>query len=317
MVDFSFRLRFLIPPSRAVNIDESYVALSGPHHPSLTLGADPKETPIKETKALILKGTGHASEDEAISTGERFRDALILTLAHCRIGADFGDRDSHRGFTRNGIREIEDRTGQKVLNDLYGLMAFPTMPPPGFVRVGEPTLILVTPGEHFVDAFSKAAQANYSLTERERLSYMLYTASFFERSQEARLLFLVMSVEALTEPLPRPSTAAAHVDTLIQLTRNAPTLSKSEKDSLLGSLEWLRQESIRQASRRLISTKLGDKTYDNKPATDYFLQCYDLRSDLLHGADPYPTMAQVGSASANLEVLVADLIAAPVDWASA
>ena len=317
MADFTFRLRFRLPESTALNIEESSLDLSGAHHPSLSLVADQKETPIKEAKGLVLKGAGHPSMEAALSTGERLRDSLTLALAYCRIGADFGDRGGRGGFTHYGLRMLEESTGHKVLTDVHGLMAFETDPPPKLARLGEPTLVLGTPAEKFVRALALAAATGYRLTERERLSFLLFTTSFFERAPEARLLFLVMSVEALTDPQPSPPAVVAHVDTLMTLTRNAASLPMSERQSLLGSLNWLHQESIRQASRGLISSRIGGNTYDNMPGPDFFLRCYDLRSDVVHGAQPYPTRDQVGIAAANLEVLVANLIASCIDWAAA
>jgi len=317
MSDFTFRLRFIIPQATALEIPEALVDLSGSHHPSLSLLANEKGKTIKEAKSLVLKGSGHSSDTEAISTGERLRDALTLALAHCRIGADFGDRTGRGGFTQVGLRMLEDHAGHKLLNDIHGLMAYETNPPPKLASSGQPTLILGTPADKFTDAFARAAGSGYTLTERERLSYSLFSSSFFERSQDARLLFLVMSVEVLLDPQPRPAKVIEHVDALIQLTQNANDLPSSERNSLLSALGWLHCESIRQASRRLISSKISGNTYDNRDAPDFFLECYNLRSALVHGSRPYPTRDMVGTAAANLEVLVADLLSASIIWAIA
>ena len=317
MSDYTFRLRFNIPESTALEVHDTTLDLSGPHHPSLSLSADEKGQSIKEAKGLVLKGSGHPSETAAVSTGEALRDALTLALAYCRIGADFGDRAGRGGFTNVGLRMLEQETGSRVMNEIHGLMVYPTSPPPKLARSGHPTLILATPAEKFARAFAHAASTGYVLSERERLSYFLFTSSFFERSPDARLLFLVMSVEALIHLQPRPARVAQHVESLIALTRDAPDLAPSERDSLLGRLQWLRRESIRQASRRLIADKLGGNTYADQPASDFFLHCYDLRSALVHGSQPYPTKEEVGSAAANLEVLVANLLATRITWAAA
>ena len=317
MAEYTFRLRFTIPQSSTLEVPEPSLDLSGPHHPSLMLFAGETGKPIREAKTLVLKGSGHPSESEAIGAGESLRDALTLALAHCRIGADFGDRSGRGGFTTAGLRMIEDQSGQRVLNDPQGLMAYESDPPPRFARMGQPTLSLATPADKFTSAFNIAAVSDHALTDRERLSFSLFTSSCLHGSQDARLLFLVMSVEVLLVLRPRPAEVAQHVDTLIRITEEAASLPASQRDSIVGTLKWLRWESIRQASRRLISERLNGQKYGGRDAPDFFLHCYDLRSSLVHGSQPYPTRDEVGSAAANLEVLVANLLAARVDWAAA
>ena len=92
MSDFTFRLRLTLPPTVALNVDTPALDLSGPHHPSLTLASADTDLAIRESKDRVLRGAGHSSEEEAVQSGERFRDVLSLAFAWWRIGADFGER---------------------------------------------------------------------------------------------------------------------------------------------------------------------------------------------------------------------------------
>lgn len=314
MSDYTFRLRFNFPESTTLQIPETSVDLSGPCHPSLSLSADEKGKSIKESKILVLNGSGYPSEVEAISTGETLRDALTLALAYCQIGADFGDRVGRGGFTNIALSMLKQQYPGGVLNEVHGLMVYETNSPPMLAKFGHPTFILGRSADKFTNAFAYASASSYTLSERERLSYSLFASSFFEQSSDARLLFLVMSVEVLLELQPRSPDVSKYVESLITQTKNAQGLSKSERDSLLGAINWLRWESIRQGSRRLISSKLCGKNYNNMPAPDFFLDCYDLRSALVHGNQPYPSRDRVGIAAANLEVLVANLLSACINW---
>jgi len=108
----------------------------------------------------------------------------------------------------------------------------------------------------------------------------------------------------------RPRTGTVEqVDELIRLTREAD-MPEDDKESIVGSLRHLTNESLRQAGRRLATT-LGDRTYLRLEPKEFFVKCYDLRSRVVHGATPFPTREEVGPFAATLEVFVADLLAGP------
>lgn len=119
-----------------------------------------------------------------------------------------------------------------------------------------------------------------------------------------------MTVEALLDPLPRSLEAQTHVDTLIELTRKS-AISKEEKESMLGSLRWLRCESINQAGKRMVTMRLGSQTYGERSAPSFFTFFYQMRSNLVHGNLPFPTLEEVGNVTGTLEVFVADLLTNP------
>lgn len=110
-----------------------------------------------------------------------------------------------------------------------------------------------------------------------------------------------MAVEALLELAPRSTEAIAVVDSFIAAVERTP-LPESERASLQGALRWLRQESIRSAGRKLATECLGDRTYDGRPAEKFFADCYDLRSELVHGGDIRKARERAGATAGQLEV---------------
>jgi hypothetical protein len=144
------------------------------------------------------------------------------------------------------------------------------------------------------------------MPENEALAYDLFAASFFQKGPDARYLMLMASLEALIDPQPRPATAVAHVQSLIQLTRDAD-LPEDEILSMLGALKWLKSESIGETGRRLM-LRLSDRQYDNDSAGALFRRCYRLRSDLVHGKVPRPSQSHVESAAMHLEAMLGDLL---------
>jgi hypothetical protein len=197
-----------------------------------------------------------------------------------------------------------------VLNDVHGLMTFECEPQPRFLRLGPVIAMVSSPHQRLTEAMEAATRLNATITSRELLAYDLYAASFSESNADARFVMLMMAIETLIEPQPRSEEARAVVDTLIQATRSS-SLPAGEVASIEGALDWLHSESISRAGRRLAS-RLGDRTYQGDTPARFFTRCYDLRSRLVHGAEPRPTRAEVGGLAAGLEHFVGDLISGPL-----
>ena len=111
---------------------------------------------------------------------------------------------------------------------------------------------------------------------------------------------LMMAIETTLDPQDRDEATSAHVRELLSLTREVD-LPNSQKQSLLGSLEWMLQESISQSGRRLAASLTG-RTYMNQTPQKFFTTCYELRSRLVHGATPRPDFDSVNIAAAQLEL---------------
>lgn len=308
MPTYSFRLRFFRSPIDTVNIDEPHWEWRlGEDLPSLILCVGDKVTPIKEANELIFKSDGWTSEEAAAQAETQYVDVLMLTLARLRVGVDFGSRAPKSAFTLAGLAMLEAQTGCRVLNDVHGPMVFETDPPPRFALFSADALRGVKK-DHFETIFERALCSPRSFSDRERLSFELFNASFFQKSADTRFIMLVMSIEALIEPEHRSIEATAHVDSLIEATKKSSSITDKDRRSILGSLRWLRYESINQAGKRLAQEQLGERLYDGKSASSFFSNCYNLRSRLVHGEHPPPTQQEIGSASAQLEVFVSDLL---------
>ena len=194
--------------------------------------------------------------------------------------------DSSR-LTNAGAQFYEAQLGQPVLNDVHGVMTFECEPRPRFVSVGV-SLSVGRSAENLAQAIAKAREIGARMSDTERLAYDLYSASFALPVADARFVMLMMAVETLIEPAPRHIPSRAHVEQLIALTKEAD-IPTTERDSVVGGLKWLMDESISQAGRRL-GARLDGRTYmDQTPAT-FFTGCYELRSRLVDGAPPTPDL---------------------------
>lgn len=308
MSGYSFRTRFYRSPTDTLNIDSykwEWPLVEDSR--SLVLCSHQKENTIQNSPILVLKSDGWPSESDALKAANKYVNALMLTLARLRIGADFGNRGPKSVVTNAGLDMIAAKTGCRVLNDEHGLMFYESEPQPKFVSMSA-NMLRGVKKEHFEKAFSYSINLSREISERERMSMELFNASFFQKSADSRFLVLVMAIEALLEPAERSSAARAHVKQLISATKETDTLSQNEKDSFIGALKWLFNESINQAGRRLARNLLGERSYADRSAESFFSYCYTLRSKLVHGVNPLPSQQDIGSTVAQLEVFVSDIL---------
>lgn len=258
-----------------------------------------------------MSGAGWASEQEALNEAERFKQALLVALTRVRVGADFGERALKGGFFKPGLKWLEQQRGQRVLNDVHGIMAFETEPKPMFASI-EASGVRGIPKERFEKVLLHALDHPQELTDRERISLDLFHASFFQRTEDVRFLLLMMAIEALLAPAQRSSAAIQHIEAIVDSTRKNCLISEAEKDSIIGSLQWLRLESINQTACKFVVERLGQRTYSNKSASAFFSVSYILRSRLVHGKSPFPSPQEVRNVVADLELFVSDLLAGPL-----
>lgn len=309
---FSFRLRFIRCQRSTVNVESPEWVLPNPiDEHNLVLASRDKEISIKQSSILFLRSDGWPTAESAEASGKLYGDAFQRALVRLRIGADFGRRAPKSGFFRAGLEMLENRFGQRVLNDVHGLMVFETNPPPKFVSTNV-TAVLGIQQERFEEVFEAAVRQGLEISDRESLSIELFNGSFFQETEDTRFLLLFMAIEALLEPADRSAQALAHVDSIIRQTDDSASLSNIEKASLMGSLEWLRKESINQTGKKLAAKRLGSRVYMDRPAADFFSYCHKIRSRIVHGVNPQPERNEFGPVAAQLEVFVSDLLSGPL-----
>lgn len=144
---------------------------------------------------------------------------------------------------------LEQQLQAKVLDDVHGLVTYQDPPRTRFVRA-EVTATGIKSVETFLTDFDALFHANPVFPPKQELAIDLYGASQFEASTRARFLTLLVAVEALLEPCDRSPGAQELVRSLIEQTAGS-NLPNAEKDSIVGSLNWLFKESIRKSGGRL------------------------------------------------------------------
>jgi len=308
-MSYTFRIRVNRAPSNTIETEQSQIALPDPAPGiSLSLRASSPGKSLKDAERWVLIGKGYKTEAEASEAGARMQDAFMLALARVRLGADFGYRVPGGTITKDGLEHFGRRLDGRVLNDVHGLSVYRSDPKPRFMEVRVKALIGKN-YDFFTSTLTRAVALRHPLTDRERVCFHLFAASFFQPTADSRFLLLVMAVEALIEPTCKSTEAVAYVDGFIKQVADSD-LQEGEKKSLIGSLRWLRDESINQAGRRLATERLNGQVYDGESAASFFSHVYDLRSALVHGTPP--AYEDISHIVAPLEIFVSDLLAGPL-----
>jgi len=313
---YSFRIRFVIPDDFRINAetdDPVPVPVAGS---TLRIELSPRDiTPggedasFEKSKDFILTGQGYASAEEAQAAGDRCRRALLLALTRVQMGFDLGGERTRPALYAEQepkFREMLEQRG--VLVDAHGLMVHPSSVT-GFARIE----LEVWDGigvDRIVSHLASAINADFPLTPKEELALELYGASYFEHSDRARFVMLVTSVEALLDPGERPEEELKVVADFRSSVKKDTNLSKVGRDALLNSLGDMRRRSIGRAGRELASERLGQRKYMERSAANFFRECYDIRSKIVHegearGKVPYRQLIP------SLQTFVSDLICAP------
>jgi hypothetical protein len=135
----------------------------------------------------------------------------------------------------------------QFLNDAHGLMVFSAEPAARFIRLGTPT-VMTSPSTERMVAALQGAIAGPGLAERTQIAYDFLAASMSEKSSDARLPLLMISVETLIEPDPRSAAVQQHIEDLIAATA-AADLPDDERQAVIVSLAQLRLESIGRGAK--------------------------------------------------------------------
>jgi hypothetical protein len=302
-VSYCFRIRFHLSYRVRIHSDAEELALparagSGE---SVILQSATLGKVLREAAELLLIGRCYASEPEAQGAGVHWRGTVQKALASLTVGADFGDREEAEGASR---QTTED--GVRWIEDTFGVTVFRCEPWPRFPRLGSLTARTEIQEDRLLKAIGVANARGAVMSDTERLAYDLYSASFAEPSVDAQFVMRMMAVETLLDPAPRPAPVLEHVNDLIAQTQKAD-LPDDEVPSLVGSLKWLREESISRAGQNLAGS-LQHQQYMSEPPIKFFRECYDVRSRLVHGAVPRPSRSDVATRAEALRVFVGDLL---------
>lgn len=311
---YDFRLRFNFPEAYRINSDADKIELlklpSGEH---IRLVSDNIGTPTKNHNRAAILGGPFASEEQARTSAEKSKLALLYWAIDQRLGIDFGDGKQRSGLTKAGLAMLQKQHGCPVRNDIHGIDVYEHFEKLKFASVKGEVLVGKSPLK-LTDTFQREYLSSRQLTKKQTLASEIYASSFFDVSPRSRFITLVTAVEALLERPKRPDM----VEELVEEFKAKTQLSNIDEQttkSIIGSLEDLKRESITQAGRTLIGRLIPNELFDGQSSADFFARCYNLRSQILHRGTVEDYSVDVRHLANVMEGFVARLLLAALNSA--
>jgi hypothetical protein len=172
-VSYSFRVRFELGHTAAIESDERQLTLSDTEDERVVIRPARQDAEIKGARELILLGQHYSNPDSAYAAGARWTNYLQVGFARAGIGADFGDDRPDATFSDWALKSASDAAGTPVLGDRHGVLVYPTVSPPVFLAIHASGRA----GRHGVDvlqAIEAARQIDAAPTDEERVAFGLY-----------------------------------------------------------------------------------------------------------------------------------------------
>lgn len=308
---YSFRLHLELDTPGRIRVDGTEGTLSTENGHTVRLKTD-RDVLFTEATDIAVVGSGYITEAEAHEDGERWQSAVMLGMAHNCLSAALRLRDSDGGFSDGGLdlarNALSPDSPAQIYNELSGVRTFPTEPPALFFSAHARGVASTDP-ERLFSSIRQAHAVGAVATPEQLLAFEMYNASFGTDAPDVKLVCLTMAVEILIEQERRSEAEQAIVNDAIARAGELD-LDRAARESFVGSLRHLRDESIAAAGCRLART-LGELTYMGESPEVFFKRCYAMRSVLVHGGSNRPTKSEVGSRAATLIIFVGDLLSVP------
>ena len=311
---YNFRLRFNFAEGYRIDSDaEEIELLISPLGERIRLRSGAIGTPIKDHNQAAVLGGPYTSKDQARAAAEKSKRALLYWAIDQRLGIDFGDGKQRSIFTNEGLAMLEKEHGCPFRNDIHGIDVYEHVEKLKFVNFN----VKATVGEYppnLISTFQREYLNSRQLTEKQVLASEIYASSFFDVSSRSRFITLVTAVEALLEPLKHSDEVEALVEELKATTQKSK-IDTPTRESIIGSLERLRHQSIGQAGRMLADRLISNEFFDGQSSADFFTRCYDLRSQILHRGTIEDDSVDIWHLANVMESFVAGLLLAALNSA--
>ena len=310
-----FRLRFNFPEAYRINSEKEMLELlvlkAGER---IRLCSDVIGTPIKEHARAAVLGGPYASEGQARDAAEKSKRALLYWAIEQRLGIDFGDGKQRSIVTNEGLEVLQKQYGCPCRNDIHGIDVYEHVENLKFVSFNVKETVGKFPLK-LIDTFKREYLNSRRLTEKQVLSSEIYASSFFDVSARSRFVTLVTAVEALLEPLERSDEVQALVAELKAMTLRSKRskIDEPTRESIIGSLERLRHQSISQAGRTFADRLIPNDLFDGQSSADFFTRCYEWRSQIVHRGKIEDELVDMWHLANVMESFVARLLLAALN----
>lgn len=302
---YKFRLVFFHSRPGFFRIDEELLEYSLSEDLVLQVVPRDAEALLTASKYHIDCG-GFSSLQDAQNCGEKLRTHLRMLNCIFDLGLSIPCIDGKSGVVSEGIKEQVRQSGGKLLDTIAGLLAYPD-DNKHFEHVLSGAMN-VFPSEpcYVLDGLKDSWENTFELNGAAAEVLEILNISVRETSPKVKYLATYLAVEQLIERRMRSDSAQELIDKFIELT-NKSELPEVERESLSGSLGYLKEQSFSSAFTSYAKRITSPETINEMPVTKFVSECIKLRNKIAHNA-AIDGMPNIGEYTKQLRSMVLSIL---------
>ena len=279
-MSYKFRLVFYYSKPGFFRVDEESIEYS--LSDSLVVSVFPRDADkLNIASKYHIESGGFPSENEARICGEKLRTHLRLLNCILDLGLSIPSVDGNSSKLSNAIKESARKEGGEILDTITGLYVFPD---DGLhfehVTSGK---INVYPGDplYTLKGLKDSWENEFELDENTQEIIEILNISVRESSPKVKFLATYLAMEQIIKRKMRSERAQELIDEFINLTKSS-NLTGSEKNSLSGSLGYLKEQAFSSVFTAFAKTTVNPKEINNMSVKKFVSECISLRNKVAH-----------------------------------
>ncbi len=275
---YKFRLVFFHSRPGFFRIDKE--SLDYPLSEKLVVQVVPRDSDnLRNASKYHMECSGFYSFQEAQNCGEKLRTHLRMLNCMLDLGLSSPSVDGKSGSVSEGIKNEVRKGGGELLDTIVGLHVYPD-DDKHFEHVASGKMNVFPSDPYYVLKGLKDSWDNtFELNENASEVLEILNISVRETSPKVKYLATYLAMEQILERKMRSEGAQELIDKFIQLTNNSE-LPKEEKESLSGSLGYLKEQSFSSAFSSFSMRITSPKTINQMPVTKFVSECIKLRNKI-------------------------------------
>ena len=284
---YRFRLTFHHSSPGFFRFDKQSVAVTIGDGLKLDLTARDADSLIAATR-FHFEGSGFSTEADARLVGERLRLRLRVLNSMLGLGLTIPLVDLRRQNVADAVRDkVHSETGGIIVDSIDGMGIMPEDPSHfEHIAAGKGSVFPSEP-DYLFNAISVMWPLEIKLDDRAEDALQILNMATAERSPRAKFLITYLALEQMIDRLPRSEAAQKLIEDCQKQVQNS-SLDDRDKESLMSSLESLREQSPRTALLNLVDRIKPPPMINGVQGRKFLSQCVNIRNSIAHNANIDP-----------------------------
>ncbi len=236
---------------------------------------------LKDATKYHIECGGFCSYQKAKDCGEKLRTHLRLINCMLDLGLSIPSID---GTNTNVSEEIKNKVrqdGGELLDTIVGLHVYPDDGRHLEHVVSGKVNVFPSDSYYVLKGLKDSWESSFELNESVAEILEILNISVRETSPKIKFLATYLAMEQIIEKEMRSQDAQELIDQLIQATYASP-LSDTEKESLVGSLGYLKEQSFSSAFTSFARRITSPESIHGMSVKKFVSKCIKLRNKIAH-----------------------------------